>query len=130
MSEKQNRIIKECFELQINSPGESPKVSFTLDKNVKIIFGLSLSSDRDDMLYYRGKQAIYINGEEFFPANFESKYLMHGMQIPGAERMYRIGEVEPGNRQVDLHYTDHANDDMIAFSPYAVFLYVFSYRNE
>ncbi|MCU0435924.1 MAG: hypothetical protein MUC87_20875 [Bacteroidia bacterium] len=128
MSEKQNRIIRECFEMQITGAQQSVKGSFIVDKNAATIFGIVLSSNRDDLLYFRGKQSLHINGEEFLPANYESKFLMHGLQLPGAERYFELGEINPGNRIVDVNYTDTPNDDMAGFAPYTVFVNVYSRR--
>jgi hypothetical protein len=128
MSIKQNKIIKERFSVDITEAGKTFKKSFEVDKNADKIIGIALSSDRDDIIYYRGTQAIRINDEEFFPEGFESKLLMSGINVPPNERYFRLGRINPGNRKVEIIYTDSGSDDMIPFTAHKVFLYVFSTR--
>ena len=49
------------------------KEKFELDKTVKIIKGIKLTSDREDLLFYRGTQRVVVNGKERFEDNYESK---------------------------------------------------------
>ncbi len=123
---KQNKIIKEVFSLDITVEGEVHKGSFEVDKNADKIIGVAVSSNRDDIAYYRGSQAIKINDEEFFPENYESKYLMSGLNVPPNQRYYRLGRIEPGNRKVEMIYTDSGNADVVEFLPHKMFLYVYS----
>lgn len=125
---KQNKIIKDKFTIEISTPASTVKGSFEVDKNADRIIGIALSSDRDDILYYRGTQAIKINDEEFFPEGFESKNLMCGINVPPNERCYRIGRIKPGNRKVDISYTDSGFSDMVDFSVHRVYLSVYSIR--
>lgn len=125
---KQNKIIKERFTLQITAGGGTFKGTFEVDKNADKIIGVSVSSNRDDILYYRGTQAIKINDEEFFPEQFESKHLMSGMNVPPNERYFRLGRINPGNRKVDIVYTDSGDSGMVEFAVHKVYLYVFSIR--
>ncbi len=128
MALKQNKIIKERFTVEITGAAQTFKASFEVDKNADKIIGVAISSDRDDILYYRGTQAIKINDEEFFPENFESKHLMSGINVSPNERFFRIGRINPGNRKVEIIYTDSGVDDLIGFSQHRVYLYVYSTR--
>lgn len=125
---KQNKIIKERFAVDVTTEGETFKGSFEVDKNADKIIGLAISSDRDDIVYYRGTQVIKINDEEFFPEGYESKHLMSGMSVPPNERYFRLGRINPGNRKVDIAYTDSGKADMVDFSAHRVYLYVYSIR--
>ena len=82
-----------------------------------------VTSDKDDMLYYRGAQKIEINKEEYFPDNYESKLLMSGINVPPKQRYYDLGNVNPGNGIIKVTYVD-TQDDRTEFSPYRVSLYV------
>lgn len=128
MAIKQNKIIKERFTLDVTAAAQTFKRSFEVDKNADKIIGIAISSDRDDILYYRGAQAIKINDEEFFPENFESKHLMSGINVSPNERYFRLGRINPGNRKVEIIYTDSGVDDMIVFAQHRVYLYVYSLR--
>ena len=97
--------------------------SFELDKNIKKINGVLVTSDKDDLLYYRGTQKIEINNQEFFPENYESKLLMSGINVSPNQRYYIINTENIGNGIVKLSYTD-ADDGRTAFVPYRVSLYV------
>jgi hypothetical protein len=128
MAIKQNKIIKERFTVNVTAAGETFKASFEVDKNADKIIGIAISSDRDDILYYRGTQAIKINDEEFFPETYESKLLMSGINVSPNERYFRLGRINPGNRKVEIIYSDSGNDDMITFMAHRVYLYVYSTR--
>ena len=115
--------VKKRFDIQIATAREAVNKAFELDKNIKAVKGVLVTSDKDDLLYYRGTQKIEINNEEFFPDNYESKLLMSGINVPPKQRYYDIGNVSPGNGIIKLSYTD-ADDGRTAFVPYRVSLYV------
>ena len=94
-----------------------------MDKNIKVVKGVLVTSDKDDLLYYRGTQKIEINKEEFFPDNYESKLLMSGINVSPKQRYYDLGSVNPGNGSIKLAYTD-ADDGRTVFTAYRVSLYV------
>ena len=98
-------------------------LSFNKQREVKNVLIVLITSDKDDLLYYRGTQKIEINNEEFFPDNYESKLLMSGINVAPKQRYYDIGNVSPGNGIIKLSYTD-AEDGRTAFTPYRVSLYV------
>jgi hypothetical protein len=128
MAIRQNKIIKERFAIDVTASASTVKGSFEVDKNADKIIGVQISSDRDDIVYYRGMQGIKINDEEFFPENYESKHLMSGMNVPPNEKFYRLGRINPGNRKVEIIYTDSGKEDIAAFAAHQVYLYVFSIR--
>lgn len=125
---KQNKIIKERFTLDSTIDGGTVKGSFEVDKNAEKIIGIAISSDRDDIVYYRGSQVIKINDEEFFPEGFESKHLMSGINVAPNQRFFHLGKVNPGNRKVDISYTDSGKAGMVGFEAHKVYLYVYSIR--
>jgi hypothetical protein len=126
MSRKQNKVIKQLLTLDITSSGQTFKDSFEVDKNVERIIGVEMSSTRDDLMFYRGSQIIKINDEEFFPEGYQSSKLMHGINISANLRLYRLGKIDPGNRKVELIYTDTDNPSVAPFEAYTVILYVYS----
>jgi hypothetical protein len=85
--------------------------------------GVLLTSDKDDLLYYRGSQRIEINKEEFFPDNYESKLLMSGINVSPKQRYYDLGGVNPGNGSVKVVYQD-TEDGRTVFAAYRVSLYM------
>ncbi len=115
--------VKKRFDIQITTARESVSKPFELDKNIKIVKGVLVTSDKDDLLYYRGTQKIEINNEEFFPDNYESKLLMSGINVSPKQRYYDIGNVNPGNGIIKISYTD-TDDGRTVFTPYRVSLYV------
>ena len=102
--------------------GEKVKADFELEKTVKKITGLLLTSDRDDMLFYRGSQKIDVNGQEVFPEEYESKLLMCGISLQPNLRFFEL-DLDPGNGIVLITFqdTDHPT---VAFAAYRVSLYV------
>lgn len=115
--------VKKRFDLQINEAGKTVSKTFELDKNIKAVKGVLITSDKDDLLYYRGAQKIEINKEEFFPENYESKLLMSGVNVSPRLRYYDLGNVNPGNGSVKVTYTD-SEDIRVRFETYRVSLYL------
>ena len=57
----------------VDADGQPVSKKFDLDKNVKVVHGIMMSSDRPNLLFYRGSQRIELSGEELYPEDFESK---------------------------------------------------------
>lgn len=115
--------VKKRFDVIIKEPRQAVTKTFELDKNIKAVKGVLVTSDKDDLLYYRGTQKIEINKEEYFPENYESKLLMSGINVAPKQRYYDLGNVNPGNGIIKLIYTD-SEDGRTRFEPYRVSLYV------
>lgn len=114
-------IKEKPFSFIVNTPDDVITRKFNLDKNVVRVLALAISSDYPQLLFYRGKQKIEINGEEFFEEEHESKMLMRGL----AEKKYTdLGNgVFPGNGEVKIVYRDTSNTNA-SFVPYKVTLYL------
>ncbi|MBL7760946.1 MAG: hypothetical protein JNK08_09665 [Sediminibacterium sp.] len=115
--------IKKRFDITVNFPERTFTSTFELDKNVSAIHGLLVTSDKDDLLYYRGSQRIEINREEIFPEKYESKLLMSGLGVAPDERFYSLGKLEPGNYKVKVDFTDTSHIT-VDFEIYRVSLYL------
>ncbi len=109
------------FSFLVATENTSYRLKFDLDKNVKLVSGLLLSSSDPRKLFFRGAQKIEINGDELFPEGYESKLLMSGISVPPPERFVEVGEVPAGNGEVKIQYVDEHNDNA-AFAPYKVTL--------
>ena len=117
------KATKKRFDIKILVANSSVNDTFELDKNIVKVNGLLVTSDKDDLLYYRGTQKIEINKEEYFPDNYESKLLMSGINVAPKQRYYDLGGVAPGNGLVKITYVD-LDDGRTVFSPYRVSLYL------
>lgn len=117
-------LIKERFDIEVTSANRQYKASFELDKNANELLGIALTSDRDDLLFYRGSQKIQLNDRELFPEGFESKLLMSGLNVAPDERMITVGSIPTGNGVLDVWYTD-VDHDLGVFVPYRVSVYTF-----
>ncbi|MFL5763881.1 MAG: hypothetical protein ACJ77K_08075 [Bacteroidia bacterium] len=115
--------VKKRFDLQVSTAKETVTKTYELDKNIKSVKGVLVTSDKDDLLYYRGTQKIEINKEEYFPENYESKLLMSGINVSPKQRYYDLGGVNPGNGIIKLTFTDN-EDGRTVFQAYRVSLYV------
>jgi hypothetical protein len=111
------------FDIQITQRGQTVTGKFELDKSVKAITGISLTADREDLLYNRGKQKIEINGSERFEENFESKRLTVSNSTDINKRFKTLKNTNPGNHSVVITYTDNEHP-LFPFVPYRVSLYV------
>jgi hypothetical protein len=111
------------FDISITDANKTYNDEFEVDKGVKVITGILLTSDQDDQLYYRGAQAILFNGKEYFPDNYESKLLMSGINVEPNKRFYDIGKYEMLNGKIKISFTD-ADNVNTSFSAYRVSIYV------
>lgn len=111
------------FDIPITALGATYSQTFELEKTITKINGLLFTSDREDLMYYRGTQRVEINKEEIFPPEYESKLLMSGLNVSPNDRYYSLGGIPPGNGKVKIDYTD--TDTTIAtFIAYRVTLYL------
>jgi hypothetical protein len=117
------KATKKRFDIKILVANSSVSDTFELDKNIVKVHGILVTSDKDDLLYYRGTQKVEINKEEFFPENYESKLLMSGINVAPKQRYYDLGGVAPGNGLVKISYKD-LDDGRTVFAPYRVSLYL------
>ncbi|WP_271834596.1 hypothetical protein [Dolichospermum circinale] len=111
------------FDIQIDSPEQTYNRDFELDKDIQTINGIALTSNYDEMLYYRGEQGLLINGTEYFPDNYESKLLMSGVNTHVDKRYYTLENAPVLNGKIKIVYTDSDNSNA-PFTPYRVSLYV------
>lgn len=115
--------IKKRFDITITAADATVSKTFELDKSIIAIHGLLFTSDRDDLMYYRGSQKIEINREEIFPEQYESKLLMTGLNVGPNERYYKLNGMLPGNGKVKVDFKD-TNDDRLPFAAYRVSIYL------
>lgn len=117
------KTTKKRFDIKISQANSIVSNTFELDKNIVRIHGILVSSDKDDLLYYRGSQKIEINKEEYFPENYESKLLMSGINVSPKQRYYDLGGASTGNGRVQITYKD-SDDGRTVFTTYRVSLYL------
>ena len=117
------RRVKKRFDIQVTVANSTVPKTFELDKSVVAIRGLLFTSDKDDLLYFRGSQKVEINKKEYFPEDYESKLLMSGVNLTPNCRYYRLGKVDPGNGIIKVDFKDTA-DGRTVFEAYRVSLYI------
>ena len=91
-----SQTIKKRFDIHVTEANKIFSKTFDLDKNITHVEGIVITSDKDDMIYYRGSQKIEINKEEIFPENYETKLLQVGINVPPNNRYYSIGKKSAG----------------------------------
>jgi hypothetical protein len=116
------RLVDKIFSFLVDTEGVPFSKKFDLDKNVRLVHGILLSSDLPHLLFYRGSQRIEVNGDELFPEGYESKLLMSGMAVSPDQKFRTLGNgVVTGNGEVKLQYKDTANPSA-GFTPYRVIM--------
>ncbi|HEY9008089.1 MAG TPA: hypothetical protein VIM75_18235 [Ohtaekwangia sp.] len=106
----EGRIVDKPFTFTVEAEGEPVNKKFDLDKNVKLVRGILMSSNYPNLLFYRGSQRIEISGEEIFPENYESKLLMSGISVAPDQKFRTLGNgVVAGNGELKIQYKDTAN---------------------
>jgi hypothetical protein len=118
-----SKRVKKRYDIDVTAANALHTQTFELDKTVEKVHGLLFSSDRDDLMYYRGSGKIEINSDEIFPEGYETKLLMSGLNVSPNERYYNLGGVLPGNFKVKVEYKDTA-DARLQFVPYRVSIYL------
>jgi len=116
-------VVKKRFDLLITEPGRTFSKTFELDKTISFVKGILFTSDKDDLMYYRGSQKVEINKQEIFPEGYETKLLMTGINVSPNQRYYEVGDLPVGNGNVKVDYTDF-NDSRSGFEPYRVTIYL------
>lgn len=117
--------IKERFDIKITTANQTHKGSFELNKNALFLIGISITSDREDILFYRGSQKIQVNEVELFPENFESKLLLSGLNVQPNQRVVDLGMFPVGNGRLEIWYKDTPHPQ-IGFVPFRVSYYAYS----
>ena len=116
------RIIQKRFDVLVTASGSTVKEDFKLDKTAEKVRAVLLTSDRDDLMFYRGTIKMDINGKEVFPEGFEARLLQTGLNVPPGDRYRRIDR-NPGNGVIHVAYTD-TNNTLASFSAYRVSLHL------
>lgn len=116
------RLVDKVYSFTVESQGAPVNKKFDLDKNVKLVHGIILSSDKPNLLFYRGSQRIEISGDEIFPEDFESKLLMSGIAVPPDQKYRSLGNgVIAGNGEVKIQFKDTPNPNA-SFTSYKVII--------
>ena len=116
------KYIHKSFSFLVDTAGISYQKKFDLDKTVRIVRGLLMSSDDPRKLFFRGTQRIEISGDELYPEDYESKLLMSGISVAPNEKYLDLGNnVLAGNGEVKVLYKD-ANSVNAPFAPYKVMI--------
>ena len=115
-------IVYKTFSFLVDTPITSYTKKFDLDKNIKLVRAMMLSSNKPNQLFFRGSQKFEINGDELYPEDYESRLLMSGISVPPNERYVDMGDaVLSGNGEVKIVYKDTDNT-LAAFDPYLVII--------
>jgi len=117
------KAVRKRFDIQVTAANSTVTQTFELEKSIVGLKGLLLTSNYDDLLYFRGSQKIDINKDEIFPEGYETKLLMSGINCPPSKRYYDLNNMSPGNGQVKIEFTD-ADDGRSVFAAYRVSLYL------
>jgi hypothetical protein len=113
------RAVDKTYSILVETEGQPVSKTFLLDKNVKLVTGLQITSNDPKLLFYRGSQRVEISGDELFPEDFESKILMSGLGVAPDNKYRSLGQVVPGNGEIKIQYKDSINPNA-PFVPYKV----------
>ena len=117
----ERKTIYKSFSFPVDNPDQSYTKKFELDRNIRLVTGIQMSSNSPVNLFYRGSQKIEINGEELYPENYESRLLMSSINVAPDQRFIDLGNgVLSGNGEVKLLYKDQSGSFSNPFQPYNV----------
>lgn len=118
----EKRLVDKIYTFQVDEDGQPLNKKFDLDKNVRVVHGIVMSSDRPNLLFYRGSQRIELSGEELFPEDYESKMFMSGMSVAPNDKYKSLGDgVVAGNGELKIQYKDTHNPNAL-FASYKVII--------
>lgn len=123
---EETRLIEDFFEFTVNAEGETVDSEFTLPSTFKNVQDILLTSNRKDLLAFRGKFSMFIGGKEIFAKNYRAELVMSGFHVSPNEKWRKLLKVEDLDKtgdQIDLSYTDDSSGSG-TFASYKVFLYV------
>jgi hypothetical protein len=121
---QEKKYIKKRFSFIVDTPAISYPKRFELDKNVKIVKGILMSSSKPNLLFYRGSQKIELSGQELFPEDYESRILMAGISVPPDMKYADLGDdVLAGNGEFKVQFKDTENSSA-PFETYEVSVYL------
>jgi len=115
--------IKKRFDIDVTAENAVASKTFELDKTVEKINGILFTSNRDDLVYYRGTAKVEINSDEIFAEDYECKLLMSGLNVSPNDRYYSLGGIPPGNFKVKVDYKD-TTDNRLPFAAYRFSIYL------
>jgi hypothetical protein len=116
----EGKWIEKRYSIEVTKAGDPYSKKFDLDKNIKLVHRMTITSDDLKQVFYRGSQRIEISGDEIFPEDYESKLLMSGISVPPDEKFRTLGNgVVAGNGEIKVLYKD-TESPHAAFSPYKV----------
>lgn len=116
------RLVDKVYSFAVEAQNVPVNKKFDLDKNVKLVRGIIISSDKPNLLFYRGSQRIEISGDEIFPEDYESKLLMSGIAVAPNQKYRSLGNgVIAGNGEVKVQYKDTQNPNA-SFTLYKVII--------
>jgi hypothetical protein len=124
-----HKRVKKRFDISVTEANTVHSKTFELDKNITAIHGILFTSDRDDLLYYRGTNKVEINRQEIFPEGYETKLLMTGLNVSPNDRYYLLPALPPGNGKLKVDYKDN-NEERLGFSVYRITIYLDCEINE
>lgn len=114
------RPVDKFYSILVETESQQISKTFILDKNVKLVTGVQITSNSPKHLFYRGSQRIEISGDEIFPDDFESKILMSGLAVSPDHKYRTLGDgVIAGNGEIKVQYRDAVSANAV-FEPYKV----------
>lgn len=118
----ENRLVDKIFTFLVEAEGQPVNKKFDLDKNVKVVHGIAISSDKPNLLFYRGSQRVELSGDELFPEDYESKMFMSGMAVAPDDKYKSLGNgVVAGNGELKIQFKDSDNANA-PFASYKVII--------
>jgi hypothetical protein len=121
---KEIKYVKKRYSFTVDTPSITYPKKFDLDKNVKLVKGILINSNKPSLLFYRGSQRIELSGEELFPEDYESKLLMSGISVPPDQKYADLGDdLLAGNGELKVQYKDTDNSSA-PFEAYQVSVYL------
>lgn len=108
------------FVFRVAVSGETVTTTEQLDKSIKNVTSILLTSNYEDLLYTRGTLRLEVNKEEVFPDNTDSKRFTTSFNVPSNQKPYKFSTpLRSGNGIVKVTYVD-VPDGRTVFAPYWV----------
>lgn len=123
---EEQRLVEDIFELEVATAGQTVEETFTLTSIFKTVEDMLLTSNRKDLLAFRGKFGMTIGDNQLFTKNYRAELVMPGFHVAPNNKwrkLLSISDLEDTGDTIDFTYTDDANGSGV-FAPYTVYLFV------
>lgn len=110
--------LTDIFTIYVTEAGQRVTEEFEFNLDAYTLHGIQVTSDFEDLVFYRGTVGLYLGGFEIAPEEYDAKLLLSGLNVATGDRPQPTS-LDVGNNRFEVKYTD-TEHPYAAFRPYKV----------